>query len=78
MISDIDEIPNPKKIEEFKIKNKFACFYKEFPIKKINLLNITNTDWPGTKIIGVEPITSGAEIRRSIQLKLPAQYNNLN
>ena len=24
--------------------------------------------------IGVEPITSGAEIRRSIQLKLPAQY----
>ena len=24
--------------------------------------------------IGVEPITSGAEIRRSIQLKLPAHF----
>lgn len=50
MISDIDEIPNPKKIEEFKIKNKFACFLQKNFQSKINLLNITNEDWPGTKI----------------------------
>ena len=50
MISDIDEIPNPKKLEEFKIKNKFACFLQKNFQSKINLLNITNTDWPGTKI----------------------------
>ena len=29
MISDIDEIPNPKKIEEFNVKNKFACFLQK-------------------------------------------------
>mgnify|MGYP000971229064 FL=1 len=50
MISDIDEIPNPKKIEEFKIKNKFACFLQKNFQSKINLLNITDGDWPGTKI----------------------------
>ena len=50
MISDIDEIPNPKKIEEFNIKNKFACFLQKNFQSKINLLNKTNEDWAGTKI----------------------------
>jgi len=50
MISDIDEIPNPKKIEEFDIKNKYACFLQKNFQSKINLLNITDGDWPGTKI----------------------------
>ena len=49
MISDIDEIPNPKKIEEFNIKNKFACFLQKNFQSKINLLNITDENWPGTK-----------------------------
>ncbi len=50
MISDIDEIPNPKKIEEFDIKNKFACFLQKNFQSKINLLNVSDEDWPGTKI----------------------------
>ena len=50
MISDIDEIPNPKKINEFNIKNRFGCFLQKNFQSKINLLNITNTNWPGTKI----------------------------
>jgi len=50
MISDIDEIPDPKKINEFNIKNKFACFLQKNYQSKINLLNITNKNWPGTKI----------------------------
>ena len=50
MISDIDEIPNPKKIEEFDIKNKYACFLQKNFQSKLNLLNITDGDWPGTKI----------------------------
>ena len=29
MISDIDEIPDPKKIKEFNIKNKYACFLQK-------------------------------------------------
>ena len=50
MISDIDEIPNPKKIEEFNIENKYACFLQKNFQSKINLLNVSDEDWPGTKI----------------------------
>jgi beta-1,4-mannosyl-glycoprotein beta-1,4-N-acetylglucosaminyltransferase len=50
MISDIDEIPNPEKISEFKIKNKYACFIQKNFQAKINRLNITEEKWAGTKI----------------------------
>ena len=50
MISDIDEIPDPKKISEFKIENKYACFMQKNFQSKINLLNITDKYWMGTKI----------------------------
>ena len=50
MISDIDEIPNPKKLDEFIIKNKYACFLQRNFQSKINLLNVTDGYWPGTKI----------------------------
>ncbi len=50
MISDLDEIPNPKKIQEFNIKNKYACFIQMNFHLKLNLLNITVDNWPGTKI----------------------------
>ena len=50
MISDIDEIPDPKKISEFKIKNKYACFIQKNFQSKLNLLNITDEHWMGTKI----------------------------
>jgi len=50
MISDLDEIPNPKKIKEFNIKNKYACFIQKNFHLKINLLNISSENWMGTKI----------------------------
>ena len=50
MISDIDEIPNPKKIDKFDVKNKYACFLQKNFQSKLNLLNISDGDWPGTKI----------------------------
>ena len=50
MISDIDEIPNPNKLSEFKIKNKYACFMQKNFQSKLNLLNVTDKYWMGTKI----------------------------
>ena len=50
MISDIDEIPDPKKILKFNTKNKYACFIQKNFQFKINRINITNSNWPGTKI----------------------------
>ncbi len=50
MISDIDEIPDPKKISYFKTKNKYACFLQKNFQSKLNLQNFTDKYWMGTKI----------------------------
>ena len=50
MISDIDEIPNPEKIKNFNIKINMHCFLQKNFQSKINLLNITESNWAGTKI----------------------------
>ena len=50
MISDIDEIPNPDKLQEFNIKNKYACFMQKNFQSKLNLLNVSDKYWMGTKI----------------------------
>ena len=63
MISDIDEIPNPEKISEFKIKNKYACFIQKNFQAKINNLNITNKNWPGTKICQKKSLKSPQWLR---------------
>ena len=50
MISDIDEIPNPKMINKFEKKNKYACFVQKNFQSKINLLNTSEPNWYGTRI----------------------------
>ena len=47
MISDIDEIPDPEKLKEFKIEKKYACFLKINFQSKLNLFNISDSDWSG-------------------------------
>ena len=63
MISDIDEIPDPKKLEEFDIKNRYACFLQKNFQSKINLLNITDGEWPGTKICQKKNLVSPQWLR---------------
>jgi beta-1,4-mannosyl-glycoprotein beta-1,4-N-acetylglucosaminyltransferase len=50
MISDIDEIPDPEQIKKFDINQKYGCFLQKNFQSKLNLLNTTNENWPGTKI----------------------------
>ena len=50
MISDIDEIPDPKKISSFEHKKKYACFLQRNFQSKLNLLNTSDGYWTGTKI----------------------------
>ena len=50
MISDLDEIPNPDKISEFNKEKKYACFLQKNFHQKLNLLNTSIKEWPGTKI----------------------------
>ena len=71
MISDIDEIPNPNKIKEFKIANKYACFMQKNFQSKINLLNVSDKYWMGTKIIQKKNLKSPQWLR-NIKTAKPA------
>ncbi len=68
MISDIDEIPDPRKLNEFNFKNKFACFLQRNFQSKINLLNVTDGPWPGTKICQKKNLKSPQWLR-SLKVK---------
>ncbi len=71
MISDIDEIPNPNKIKEFNVEKKYACvMHKNFQ-SKLNLLNITNNFWPGTKICQKKYLKSPQWLRNIKTKKRP-------
>jgi len=71
MISDIDEIPDPKKISEFKIENKYACFMQKNFQSKLNLLNVTNKYWMGTKICQKKYLKSPQWLRNIKTKKKP-------
>ena len=71
MISDIDEIPDPEKIKEFNVKEKYACFLQKNFQSKINLLNITDTFWPGTKICQKKNLKSPQWLRNIKTKKRP-------
>ncbi len=71
MISDIDEIPNPNKINEFNIKNKYACFLQRNFQSKLNLQNISDSYWPGTKICEKKNLKSPQWLRNIKTKKKP-------
>ena len=50
LISDLDEIPNPKKINAFKKNMKFAVFKQLHFYYKFNLLSQMNPYWYGSRI----------------------------
>ncbi len=74
MISDIDEIPDPEKIKLFDIKNKYACFLQKNFQSKINLLNITDENWVGTKICQKKNLISPQWLR-SLKIKERSFWN---
>ncbi len=71
MISDIDEIPDPKKIPEFKIVNKYACFMQKNFQSKLNLQNISDKYWMGTKICQKKYLKSPQWLRNIKTKKRP-------
>ncbi len=50
LISDLDEIPNPKKIKNFKISMKYAVFKQLHFYYKLNLHSQKNPFWYGSRI----------------------------
>ena len=68
MISDIDEIPNPKRINEFNKKKKYGCFIQKNFQTKINLLNTSQPTWEGTRIC-VKKYLKSPQWLKNIKLK---------
>ena len=50
LISDLDEIPNPKKIKQFDSSMKFAVFQQKLFYYKMNLISKNYPKWLGTRI----------------------------
>ena len=49
ILSDVDEIPDSTKLKEFD-KNKYAVFSQKMFMYKLNLLNLKENNWHGSKI----------------------------
>ena len=49
ILSDVDEIPNLEKLNKFD-KNKYAVFSQKMFMYKLNLLNLREDSWNGSKI----------------------------
>ena len=49
IISDADEIPDPEKVIKFDMKKKYGVFEQKQYYYKLNLLNISNPIWYGSK-----------------------------
>ena len=49
ILSDVDEIPDLKKLKLFD-KNKYAVFSQKMFMYKLNLLNLNENNWHGSKI----------------------------
>ncbi len=71
MISDLDEIPNPEKISEFKENDKFACFVQHNFSLKLNLINKTEPKWYGTRMCRKKDLKSPQWLREIKVRKLP-------
>ncbi len=50
MISDLDEIPNPNLIKNFKLSTRYAVFKQKHFYYKINLMSNNNPYWYGPRI----------------------------
>ena len=50
LISDLDEIPNPKKISEFNISKRYAVFEQKHFYYKLNLQSRKTPFWHGSRI----------------------------
>ena len=69
MFSDPDEIPDPKKINEVKLKKKYGIFLQKCFCYKFNLYNKYESPWEGTRISQKKNLKSIDYLRQKILIK---------
>ena len=67
--SDSDEIPNPEKLFDFKLKKKFGIFLQNFYVYKINIYNKYETPWEGPRVCKKKDLKSFTHLRKKILKK---------
>ena len=73
IISDLDEIPNPDKINHFNPEYKFAFFEQKFFYYKFNILNSTQPNWYGSRIC-VKKYLKSPQWLRNIKVKKKVNF----
>ena len=71
ILSDSDEIPDFTKIKDLKDIKKFVAFSQKMFMYKLNLQNINESDWIGSKITKKKYITSMQDFRNLKFKKYP-------
>ena len=72
IISDIDEIPNLEKAESvFKNKKRYTAFRQKMIYYKLNLLNLTETEWYGSKMCKFKDLQNPQWLRNQKVKKYP-------
>ncbi len=69
MFSDPDEIPNPKVLENFKLKKKYGIFMQKMYCYKFNLFNQFESPWEGTRVCKKKDLFSIDYMRQKILKK---------
>ena len=71
ILSDTDEIPDLTKLNEINNNKKFIAFSQKMFMYKMNLQNIDESDWIGTKITKKKNITTMQNLRNLKFKKYP-------
>ena len=69
MFSDPDEIPNPKKLKNIKLKKKYAIFLQNMYTYKFNIFNPYESPWEGTRICKKKDLKSIDWLRQKVLAK---------
>ena len=69
MFSDPDEIPRPEKLEKLFLKKRYAIFQQKCFNYKLNLLNLNETPWSGTRLTKRKFLKSFDYMRQNILKK---------
>ena len=71
LISDLDEIPNPYAIKSFGNNSRIGCFVQKNFLYKLNLINIDEPSWYGTRICRKKDLKSPQWLREIKAVKRP-------
>ena len=69
MFSDPDEIPNPEKLSNLNLQNKYGIFLQDCFCYMINLFNKYESPWEGTRICKKRNLKSINHMRQNVKLK---------